>query len=306
MSVPISIVIPTYNRRETLEVVLPSLLAQDHPRDEYEILLSDSGSSDGTAELVRSLSAPNLRHLVHENNGRSGARNDGIRASRFDTILFTDADIIADPRLVSSHARMHAQAQGPAAVVGCEVQVDDLAEYEAVRDDPWGKGRHLHRIEPGTQHQPRPLQWLYFLTGNASVNKKALLDVGSFDENFTNYGHEDLELGYRLQKAGVEMIFFPGAVNYHWHPVTYAEKCKKMHLSGFATVRFWRKHRDPSIKFKLGMNPVALTLHRLLSEDGWLMRTCRQKSQQSRLASEVLLQYHYLNGVEEGLRVLGR
>ncbi|HEY3999664.1 MAG TPA: glycosyltransferase [Candidatus Xenobia bacterium] len=301
---PISVVIPTFNRRDSLEVVLPALLNQTYPADQYELLLSDSGSTDGTDELVHKLNAPNLRHLVHPNNGRSGARNDGVKEARFDTILFTDADIIADPKLLEKHAQVHQSQAGPTAVVGCEVQVDTLEEYEAVKRDPWGRGRHLHQIEGDTG--PRPLSWLYFLTGNASVNRQALLDVGLFDENFTNYGHEDLELGYRLEKHGVKMLFYPEAINYHWHPVTFTEKCRKMHLSGFATVRMWRKHRDPSIKFKLGMNPFALGWHRLVAEDGFVMRMCKAKAQQSKLASEVLLQYHYLDGVEEGLRTLGR
>ena len=76
--------------------------------------------------------------------------------------------------------------------------------------------------------------------------------------------------------------------------------------TGHIDLELWRKHRDPSIKFKLGMNPFALGWHRLLAQDGFVMRICKARAQQSKLASEVLLQYHYLDGVEEGLRVLGR
>ncbi|HAH88056.1 MAG TPA: glycosyl transferase, partial [Armatimonadetes bacterium] len=50
MTLSISIVMPTYNRRETLEHVLPTILNQTYPKDAYEILLSDSGSTDGTRE----------------------------------------------------------------------------------------------------------------------------------------------------------------------------------------------------------------------------------------------------------------
>ena len=76
MNPVISVVIPTFNRRETLERVLPLLANQTLPADQYELLLCDSGSTDGTAELLAELAIPNLRHIrPAENRGRSGARN---------------------------------------------------------------------------------------------------------------------------------------------------------------------------------------------------------------------------------------
>ena len=91
----ISVVIPTFNRRETLAVVLPLLAKQTLPQEQYELLLCDSGSTDGTNELVAELAIPNLRHIKPaENRGRSGARNAGIREATGEFVLFTDADII--------------------------------------------------------------------------------------------------------------------------------------------------------------------------------------------------------------------
>ena len=96
MTPVISVVIPTFNRRETLERVLPLLANQTLPADQYELLLCDSGSTDGTAELLAELAIPNLRHIrPTENRGRSGARNAGIRGATGEFVLFTDADILA-------------------------------------------------------------------------------------------------------------------------------------------------------------------------------------------------------------------
>lgn len=291
----LSLVVPTFNRRETLAVVLPSLLEQKTRRP-YEILLCDSGSTDGTADLVASFHDPRLRHLVGENRGRSGARNLGIREARAPLVLFTDADIIADPHLVEEHFRIHEGQAAPCAVVGREVQVDTLQEYERVRGD-LGQGRTLH---PDAR---KTLSWLYFLTGNASVPRAALEAVGRFDENFTGYGHEDLELGYRLRRHGLQIRYNPRAVNYHWHPVGFEEKCQKMRLAGISTVRFYNKHRDVRIKLLLGMNPLSLTAHWILSRTRWFLPFLEAR-QGSRFWSEILLQYHYLCGVQEGRRSL--
>lgn len=310
MPVDISIVIPTFNRRQTLEVVLPSLLQQSFEPDRYEILISDSGSEDGTRELVEARSretserGPVVRYLCGENRGRSGARNRGIREARGRIVLFTDADIIADPDLVRLHAvthethtRLHARV-GRCAVVGQEIQVDTLEEYEAVR----------HRRQAARTLHPdrrKRLSWLYFLTGNASVPRSDLLDLGGFDEDFTGYGHEDLELGYRLERLGLPICYNPQAVNYHWHPVGFEEKCDKMKLAGVSTVRFYNKHRDPRIKLLLGMNPLSMSLHTLFSRTRWFVPMCQDRRSRSRLFSEMLLQYHYLCGVKEGLHQMG-
>ncbi|MFC2172744.1 glycosyltransferase family 2 protein [Acidobacteriota bacterium] len=290
----ISVVIPTYNRKDTLEHVLPTLARQTYPAGDYEILLCDSGSTDGTLELVEKMAIPNLRMLIGDNLGRSGARNRGIRESRGQLICFTDADILADPRLLEEHARIHLM-EPKVAVVGCEVQVDSIEEYQEVVEHP-KKGRHLHRRARKT------LSWLFFLTGNASVPKKVLLDVGCFDGGFREYGHEDLDLGYRLAKSGVPLRYHPAARNYHWHPLSFEERCKKMRQSGTATVRLHAKHRDPFIKLRLGINPVSLALHALLSGNSRILRLCRNKTSSSRLCREIVLQYSYLTGCKAALK----
>ena len=293
MSPFVSIVIPTLNRGPALEHVLPTLARQTYPTDSCEILLCDAGSTDGTDDLVTSLGIPNLRFLPGENRGRSGARNRGIREARGEIVLFTDADILADEILVEEHARVYRTETGVCAV-GCEVQVDSLEEYVDVREHP-EKGRRLHK-RPKTE-----TIWLYFLTGNASVPREALLEAGLFDEDFTGYGHEDLELGYRLQKMGLRIRYLPSAVNYHWHPVPFDERCKRKELSGASTVRFYRKHQDPRIKLLLGVNPVSMLLHRLTSRDGRLLRSCRERAAGSRFCREIVLQHHYLTGVKAAL-----
>ncbi len=286
----ISVVVPTFNRRSTLVEVLPSLANQDYPEDDFEILLCDAGSTDGTFELVQELAISNLRFLVGTDSGRGGARNRGIKAARGEIILFTDADIIAEPDLLSQHVRYHEMFPGNA-VVGCEIQVASLAEYERCRVEPQRYARH--------RATRRVLPWHYFLTGNASVAKDILIEVGMFDESFTGYGHEDLELGYRLRKRGVTIYYNPAAVNYHWHPVSFEERCRKMRLAGRSTVRFFRKHRDWRIALIMGWNPLSILLHSLLPLDGVVMRFLISRVDRSHLAREIVLQHHYVSGIKE-------
>ena len=288
-----SLVVATFNRRDTLQEVLPTLLDQTWPAEDYEILLCDAGSTDGTRELVEDLARPNLRFLPGADSGRGGARNRGIREARGQVVLFTDADILADRDLVAQHARLHALYPGHA-VVGCEVQVSSLEEYRDFRTDPQAHARH----KPTREFLP----WHYFLTGNASVARETLLEVGLFDESFTGYGHEDLELGYRLLKKGLRIRYAAQAVNYHWHPVPFEEQCSKMRLAGRSTVRFYRKHRDFRIPLQMGMNPLSLGLHALLPEGGAVLRWLKSLTARSALARALVLQHHYVTGIKEALR----
>lgn len=289
----ISVVIPTYNRREILAAVLPTLLAQNLEPTRYELLVCDSNSSDGTAEYLAGLRERHqaVRHLPGAYSGRAAARNAGIAAARGAIVLFNDADILASPDLLSVHLSHHRE-RTRIAVVGLEVQVKDLADYAYKRDHPETRG-HLH---PPSR---KKLSWLYFLTGNASVRRDDLLKAGCFDESFTGYGHEDLELGYRLQRDGIEILYEPRAVNYHCQAVGYEDQKEKMRLAGRSTARFYRKHSDFEVKLKLGMTPVSLGAHTLLSRLPHLLGFIDRQAGKSRLARELLLQYYYVSGIKE-------
>lgn len=292
----ISVVVPTYNRLETLEYVLPTLLAQDLARSEFEVLVCDSNSTDGTAEFLARMRTEhsNVRYLPGAYSGRAAARNAGIAAAQGEVVLFNDSDIFASPDLLSQHLRHHRAARS-VAVVGLEVQVKDFADYAYKREHPEMRG-FLHK--PTRTRLP----WLYFLTGNASVRRSDLLRVGCFDESFTGYGHEDLELGYRLERAGVTILYEPKAVNYHCQDVPHDDQKEKMRLAGRSTVRFYRKHPDFAVQLNLGMTPVSLGLHSVLEHTPGLLAFFDARSGRSKFARDLVQQYYYVSGVKDALR----
>jgi GT2 family glycosyltransferase len=292
----ISVVVPTYNRLDTLAYVIPTLLAQDLPPSAFEVLVCDSNSSDGTAEYLAGVHAehPNIRHLPGAYTGRAMARNAGIDAAQGEVVLFNDSDILASPDLLSQHLRHHRERKN-IAVVGLEVQVKDVENYTYKRDHPETRGS-LHKPTRKT------LPWLYFLTGNASVRRDDLLRVGKFDEDFTGYGHEDLELGYRLARAGITILYEPNAVNYHCQDVPHDDQKEKMRLAGRSTVRFYRKHPDFAVQLNLGMTPVSLGLHSMLTNMPALLGFFDARAQKSKFARDLVQQYYYVSGIKAALK----
>ncbi len=293
MNPTVSVVVPTLNRCDTLAHVLPTLAEQTLPAGAFEILLCDAGSTDGTLDLVARLGLANVRVLQSDGLSRASARNAGIRGARAALVLFNDADILADRELVERHAQAHAR-HPRSAIVGCEVRVDSLDQYEAARVDP----RRRRTLHPAWR---RRLPWFFFLTGNASVAREALVRVGMFDEHFTQYGHEDLELGYRLRQSGLQIRYEPTAVNYHWHPETFEARLAKMEASGRATIRLYRKHRDPRILLRMGVNPISWGLHKVLGGDR-AATAWRRHAETSRVARSIALELAYVTGAKAAWR----
>ncbi len=291
----ISVIIPTYNRLETLRHVLPSLLEQDVPPDSYEVLVCDSNSQDGTADFLARVLAETdtVRYLSGAYSGRAMARNAGISAARGDIVLFNDADIIASPDLLRRHLDRHDSRRG-IAVVGWEVQVRDYDDYLYKRDHPSERGA----LHPAARKR---LSWLYFLTGNASASRDDLLRAGGFDESFTGYGHEDLELGFRLCKLGIEIVYEPLAVNYHWQDLSQEDQREKMRLAGRSAVRFYRKHPELSVALNLGMTPLWRGLHSVLTGLPPVLGYLDAKAAKSGLARRVIEQYYYVGGIKEAM-----
>jgi glycosyltransferase involved in cell wall biosynthesis len=85
----VSVIIPTYNRKNRLIKTINSVLAQDYKN--YEIIIIDDGSTDGTANFIKEI-FPQVVLLEQENQGVSAARNLGIKAAQGNWIAFLDSD----------------------------------------------------------------------------------------------------------------------------------------------------------------------------------------------------------------------
>ncbi|PIS31792.1 hypothetical protein COT42_00155 [Candidatus Saganbacteria bacterium CG08_land_8_20_14_0_20_45_16] len=282
-----SIIIGTLNQRELLKKTLESLFAQTYPADQFEIVLVDSLSNDGTKEMVNGLKAPcHLNYFRQENKGKVKARNNALRVAQGETIVFTDADIPCEPNWLAEH--LAAKVKYPnTAFAGQTIRLrrEDLTDTELpTKFKPWQK-----------------IPWSYFLTGNLSISKELIFKAGLFDESFKEYGWEDIELGYRLNKMGVKLRFLPHALNHHLHPVSKKDFLTIMFKMGKSAAVFYRRHPNMQIKLFVGMNPLAMGLHSLIQRLPKLLKFIEVKAEKSDFARHILEQYYYLSGIKEAL-----
>jgi GT2 family glycosyltransferase len=237
----ISVLIPTFNRRETLAKTLPALFAQQGLEGvAWEIIVVDDGSTDGTADLVAELAAQSpvsLTYLYQENSGPAAARNMGLRAALAPLALMIGDDILATPGLLSQHLAAHERHPAPgAAVLG-------LVDWSpALTVTPFMRWWAENRFRFGAlQSGKAEMHFSFFYTCNISVKREFLLEHGLFDEDFRAAAYEDTELAYRLDQAGLEMHFAPQALAYHHHPTDLQAACRRIQNIGRWSLLFEAK-----------------------------------------------------------------
>jgi GT2 family glycosyltransferase len=243
----LSVVIPTYQRRDSLLRTLASLRSQTLPADAYEVIAAVDGSTDGTAEAVRGFAAPYaLSALEGPNRGRAGACNAGIRAAAGTIVVLLDDDMEASPGFLTEHVRAH-EAAAERAVVGAApiVVVPGSPPFVRYMADGF-RGRLEQLAQPGYR-----LRFRDVYTGNFSIRRDVLLTAGGFDEAFQVYGHEDYELALRLQEAGVELTYSAGACAHQHYEKTFAAFARDGIARGRTAVLFAGKHPEIVDRIKL-------------------------------------------------------
>ncbi|MCM8774478.1 MAG: glycosyltransferase [Candidatus Omnitrophica bacterium] len=194
----ISIVIPTYNRREKLKRCLESLFKQEYPKDNFEIIVVDDGSYDGTKEMLRELSLrhSNLRYLFQLHKGPAAARNLGIKEARAEIVGFTDNDCIINNDWVKKMVELH-RAEESITAIGGRTLVD-THNIKAVVSQFLSDGAIKTAING-------KIETIFFPTCNVSLKKNRLNEI--FNELFTLPAGEDLEFFWRIYKRGGRFIY---------------------------------------------------------------------------------------------------
>ncbi len=203
-----SVVIPTYNRRRSLERVLNGLKLQEYPHEQLEVIVVNDGSEDGTSDMVRQANLPFAVGLLEEGNlGPAAARNLGVEHAHGPFVLFLDDDVIPTPQLLIEHAAAHGNRLDRVVIgtmLGSGRERAPWLRWESVK-----LAEQYAAMERGA-FKPTPWQ---FYTGNASVRREHVLNAGGFDARFRRA--EDIELGFRLERLGLEFVFHPQAASLH-------------------------------------------------------------------------------------------
>ncbi|HEA7148378.1 TPA: glycosyltransferase, partial [Escherichia coli] len=238
----LSIVIPTYNRAKILAITLACLCNQKTIYD-YEVIVADDGSKENIEEIVREFeSLLNIKYVRQKDYGYQlcAVRNLGLRAAKYNYVAILDCDMAPNPLWVQSYMELLA-VDDNVALIGPRKYIDTskhtyldfLSQKSLINEIPEiitnnqvaGKVEQTKSVDWRIEHFKNTdnlrlcnTPFRFFSGGNVAFAKKWLFRAGWFDEEFTHWGGEDNEFGYRLYREGCYFRSVEGAMAYHQEP----------------------------------------------------------------------------------------
>lgn len=189
----LSVIVPVYNDQDALGRCLGALTASCPPG--VEIIVVDDASTDESAAVA---ARPAVRLVrVPANAGPAAARNCGAREARGDILLFVDSDVIVAPGTLDQVVTLLDDRPDVAAVFG---------SYDATPGDAGIVSRYKNLLHHFV-HQSGEAQASTFWAGCGAIRRSVFEELGGFDqERFRRPSIEDIELGYRLRRAGHRIL----------------------------------------------------------------------------------------------------
>ncbi len=191
----VSVVVPTFNRKDLLKNTLESLTNQSYPKERYEIIIVDSSTIRGVGEIISEAkkSHTNIKHIKIENKSPATSRNLGIKNATGRIVAFIDDDCIANEhwlkKILESFESHDAQ--------GIEGKTETIPD----------------RVGPFTSQVVNENGGGY-MTCNIAYKKEILDKVGGFDNRYPFPHNEDADLAWRVIRYG-KIYFEPGALVVH-------------------------------------------------------------------------------------------
>lgn len=214
----ISIIIPTLNSAKTIRNTLMAIFSNHFPKEHFEVIVVDNGSSDATEKSVMDFP---VSFLKCRKRGQGPARNLGLRKAKGDIICFTDSDILVPEDWLAKISDFLKRNPSIDAVGGIV-----LSPKEGNRNSTQRIVGEIYVQHQGFPSEPTKTQYLKYqgalYSANSAYRKETLEACGGFDESLWNhyYYHDscDIDLSWRLVKMGKNLVFNPDIRVYHFAP----------------------------------------------------------------------------------------
>lgn len=189
---PVSVVIPLYNKAASIGRAIGSVLSQTMP--DIELIVVDDGSSDDGASIAAAIRDERIRVVRQENSGVSAARNRGVAEARHGLVAFLDADDIWEPRFLE--ASVSARVRYPEAVAWFADYYNTSPSRSVPAMGATGRVVVIHDYAAWfIRHRGQGL-----FSSSSLIRKDALVACGGFPEGIRN--GEDTDTWFRLSWQG--------------------------------------------------------------------------------------------------------
>jgi len=234
----VSVVVPVYNAQATLRHLIDSLLAQDYPKNNLEIIMVDDGSTDNSAAIIKERAE--IKYLYQKNAGPAAARNYGWQSATGEIVCFMDADCFASSDwltqlLFGFRSKDIAAVAGTYGITGSQ-NVIAWCVYEEIQ----------------YRHKKMPDVIRAFGSYNVAIRMSVLKETGGFNSRYRQPSAEDYDLSYRIAQLSYKIYFAKGAFVYHFYAQSIHSYFAKQFRHGFWRMKLYRNH-----PFMLGKDDYA-------------------------------------------------
>lgn len=218
MPTSVAVMVLNYNGRDLLADCLKACQGLDRGGVELSVVCIDNGSADGSVGAVRD-SFPNVQLIANKTNlGFAPAYNEAIKAVDADWIALLNNDAVPDPGWVTT--ALDAAARSGAVCVASRMVKDDgrKVDFAGASMNFYGHGFHPHFDEDASYvGDEGPV--LFACAGAMVCRRDDFLEAGGFDDDYFAY-FEDVDLGWRLNVLGHDVVYAPESLVQHAHSAT--------------------------------------------------------------------------------------
>ncbi len=251
----ISVIIAAYNRKDELQELLKSLGIQTLPPSQFEVIIVDDGSTDGTIRFIQNASYQfrfRIKYFFQQNKGPGKARNLGMERSTGDILLFIDSDcMLPEDYLRKVHD----------AFLNEPIDAFGGPDRSAADFSAWDKAVNYTLTSFFTTGGLRGSAGMQFAryyprSFNMGFKRGIYEEIGGFGSIY-HYG-EDIEFSHRILESGARVAYLPEAFVYHKRrsdPSSFVRQVFKMGRARLQLARI-----DPKMLEPLHMVPSALLL----------------------------------------------
>lgn len=208
----LSVIIPSYNRKDEIQELLASLNAQDLAKDQFEVVVVDDGSTDGTDGWIYDFSKSSnldLSFIRQNHQGPGAARNLGMQTAKGDVFVFIDSDCLAPSNWLNLIAKTFAEDPQVQAFGGRDDALADFPPLLLAINYSMTSFLTTGGMRGGAQKR---LAKFYPRSFNMGLHRKLYEQIGGFG---TLRHGQDIEFSNRIIKSGAKVVYLPECVVYH-------------------------------------------------------------------------------------------